>query len=75
MSGYRHPPGVGPSQPAGVPPGYMLVDVPERGIAGLGGAGGTAAGSLIVFAAGVALGYFLGRKHAGAKVRAALRSF
>lgn len=74
MSRYRHPPGLGPQAP-GVPPGYMLVDVPDRGIAGLAGTGNTAAGGLVIFVVGVALGYFLGRKHAGARVRAALRSF
>lgn len=61
MAGYSHPPGMGP-RPPGVPPGYMLVDVPDReGLGGL-GRGGTAACGLGVFLLGVGLGYFLSRR-------------
>ena len=60
---YRHPPGLGPQaqQAPGVPPGYMLVDVPDQNLGAL-GQGRQAAGGLAVFLLGLGLGYFLGRK-------------
>ncbi len=69
MAGYRHPPGLGPQTP-GVPPGYMLVDVPDRGLGSL-GQGGAASG-VVVFLLGLGIGYFLGHSRAGAKVRRSL---
>jgi len=70
MAGYRHPPGVG-GQHGGVPDGYMLVDVPDKGMGGL---GETATKTIFIFLFGMGVGYALGHKRAGYKVRKALRS-